>query len=335
MNNSSEQAVAVDVKDLRVHFPIRKGVFATVAGVVKAVDGVTFQIRRGEIFALVGESGCGKTTTAQAILGLTPRTSGSVSLSVGEWKEKGIRWEELSRAGKRTLRKQVQVVFQDPFSSLDPRFTVKQIIEEPLIIHNICTAGQRTALVKELLSKVGLSDEYLNRYPHEFSGGQRQRICIARALATGPELVIADEPVSALDVSIQAQIINLLQDLQKTLNQTMLFISHDLAVVRHVANRLAVMYLGKVAEMGTETHIFSSPRHPYTALLLESIPVPGKGRVNKGKLLSDDREKSFTENGCSFYARCPRRTEECLQRCPELVDIGDGHLVACFNPIPE
>lgn len=334
MTSRPDSSIVADISDLKVHFPVRKGVFGGVAGVVKAVDGVSFKIRRGEIFALVGESGCGKTTTAQAVLGLVPKTSGRVALSVGDWKEKSVNWEDLTSMQKRELRKQIQVVFQDPFSSLDPRFTVRQVIEEPLIIHKICSGSKRAEIVKDLLNKVGLSDEYLNRYPHEFSGGQRQRICIARALATGPELIVADEPVSALDVSIQAQIINLLQDLQSTYNQTLLFISHDLAVVRHVANRLAVMYLGKIAESGTENHIFSSPRHPYTALLLESIPVPGKGRSNRGKVLSDDREKTGPENGCSFYSRCPRRIDECLQRCPELVDAGDNHLVACFNPLP-
>ena len=331
MENKDTNKIAVQVKNLKVHFPVHSGVFGKLTGHIKAVDDVSFEIRRGEIFALVGESGCGKTTTAHAILGLTPRTSGTVALSVGMWKNNSAQWNNLNVSEKKALRKHIQVVFQDPYSSLNPRMTVGSIIEEPLTIHNVYCGKDRSGRVRELLEKVGLSTDYLNRYPHEFSGGQRQRIGIARALATDPELIIADEPVSALDVSIQAQIINLLQDLQKAYNQTLLFISHDLAVVRHLANRLAVMYLGKIVESGTESHIFSSPLHPYTSLLLDSIPIPGKGRRSRGNNISDEKEIALIENGCSFYPRCPQRTDECLQRCPELIDAGEGHLVACFN----
>lgn len=323
----------VEIRNLLVHFPVRRGIFSKTVGQVKAVDDISFHIKKGEIFALVGESGCGKTTTAQAVLGLVEKTAGKIFLSIGKFQEKPVQWEELTSDERRELRKLVQVVFQDPFSSLNPRMTIKEILEEPLIIHNLYTKQKRSEHILDLLSKVGLSPDYLSRFPHEFSGGQRQRIGIARALATSPELVIADEPVSALDVSIQAQIINLLQDLQKTYNQTLMFISHDLAVVRHVANRLAVMYLGKIVESGTETQLFDSPLHPYTGLLLESIPIPGVGRTKKGNFNLDGRESELPEHGCSFYPRCPRRKPECLNNAPSLNDLGDNHLAACFNPI--
>ncbi len=321
------------IEDLKVYFPVRRGVFSKEVGQVKAVDGVSFQIKKGEIFALVGESGCGKTTTAQAILGLVEKTSGRITLAVGKHRNKPVQWNELSTDGRRDLRKLVQVVFQDPFSSLNPRMTVREILEEPLVIHRLYTKQNRTSFVREMISKVGLSAEYLNRYPHEFSGGQRQRIGIARALATSPELVIADEPVSALDVSIQAQIINLLQDLQRSYNQTLLFISHDLALVRHIADRLAVMYLGKIVESGTESQLFDSPMHPYTRLLLESVPLPGIGRATKGSFSRDEREIAPVEKGCSFYPRCPRKKQECTENNPPLVDRGERHLVSCFNPL--
>jgi len=265
----------IDVRDLKVHFPTRNGVFGKVAGWTKAVDGVSFSIRRGEAFALVGESGCGKTTTAQAVMGLVQPTSGSVRMYVGGYKESGAEWGGLRAAERKKLRRQMQIVFQDPYSSLNPRMSVRAVLEEPLIIHNLGGRREREARVMELLEQVGLSSSYLDRYPHEFSGGQRQRICIARALAVSPEFIVADEPVSALDVSIQAQIINLLQDLQRQYNQTMLFISHDLAVVRHIADRIAVMYEGKIVEMGENEQIFSAPEHPYTKLLLKSVPTVG------------------------------------------------------------
>jgi len=335
MTNSllSVENPIVTVENLKVYFPVRRGVFSKEAGQVKAVDGVSFQIKKGEIFALVGESGCGKTTTAHAVLGLVEKTSGRVTLAVGKHRDKPVQWDELSTDKRRDLRRLVQVVFQDPFSSLNPRMTVREILEEPLIIHRLYTKQKRDAFVHEMVSKVGLSAEYLNRYPHEFSGGQRQRIGIARALATSPELVIADEPVSALDVSIQAQIINLLQDLQRTYNQTLLFISHDLALVRHIADRLAVMYLGKIAESGTESQLFDSPMHPYTRLLLESVPLPGIGRTAKGSFSRDEREITPVEKGCSFYPRCPRKKQECMENVPPLLDRGEGHLVSWFNPL--
>lgn len=325
---------AVTIENLKVHFPIRKGLFGAVGGHVKAVDGISLTINRGEIFAIVGESGCGKTTTAQAILGLVHKTSGHIRLSIGNWKQTPASWEELSSNEKRALRRHIQVVFQDPYGSLNPRMTVKTIIEEPLIIHRLHNKKERMARVNELLNQVGLSPDYLNRYPHEFSGGQRQRIGIARALATNPELVIADEPVSALDVSIQAQIINLLLDLQKKYQQTQIFISHDLAVVRHIADRLAVMYKGRICEMGTEDQVFSRPLHPYTKLLLDSIPLPGKGRVLRGSsAVGDEKDFSVIENGCLFYPRCSGRKEECLKTQPEIKNMGESRFCACFNPL--
>lgn len=321
----------VTVQDLKVHFPVRKGVFGTTAGYVKAVDGVSFTIKRGAIFALVGESGCGKTTTAQAIAGLLPATSGSVVLSFVSGGSKSFSWNRTAPSDRKIIRQRMQMIFQDPYSSLDPRMTVKSIIEEPLIVHRLGTADERTRRVNELLTQVGLSEEYLNRFPHEFSGGQRQRIGIARALATNPELIIADEPVSALDVSIQAQIINLLQELRSSFNQTQFFISHDLAVVRHIADDIAVMYHGRIVEYGNESALFSHPKHPYTHLLLESVPVPGKGRKKRGTGFAPEYAARDIA-GCPFYPRCPRRQEECRLTSPVLRETTHTTGVACFNP---
>jgi oligopeptide/dipeptide ABC transporter ATP-binding protein len=237
-----------------------------------------------------------------------------------------VSWNDLDTPGKRRLRRFVQIIFQDPLSSLDPRMTVGQIIEEPLRLHGI---DNRETLVAELLDQTGLLHGYLSRYPHEFSGGQQQRIGIARALATRPEMIIADEPVSALDVSIRAQILNLLDDLRRRYSQSMLFISHDLAVVRHIAGSMAVMYLGKIMESGTNEQIYSHAAHPYTHLLLESVPVPGRGRSSRRNLPSEEKQAPGETQGCPFYPRCPKRAAECIAGPVELKDIGDGHLVAC------
>ena len=335
MTNNTINSVTpvIEANSLKIYYPIKKGVFGKTIGHVKAVDSVNFSVNKGEIFALVGESGCGKTTTAQAILGLIPKTSGSIRLSLSNYSNDQIEWELMSPLQRRECRKHIQVVFQDPYSSLNPRMTIRSILEEPMKIHNLFPPRERINRIIDLLEQVGLSSEYLTRYPHEFSGGQRQRIGIARALVTNPECIIADEPVSALDVSIQAQIINLLQDLQKSYQQTQLFISHDLAVVRHIANRLAVMYLGRIVEMGTEEQIFTNPLHPYTALLLESIPIPGKGRTNKGVTRVNDKEIQRIDKGCPFYPRCSRRKNECTENDPILIDKGSDHLTACFNPL--
>lgn len=322
----------IEIDSLKVHFPIRNGIFGKIVSSIKAVDNVTFRVNKGDTFALVGESGCGKTTTAQAILGLVQKSSGRIALALQDQKIP-VEWTEMNSAQKKATRKQIQVVFQDPYSSLNPRMTIKSILEEPFKIHNLCTGKELEANVVNLLKQVGLSEEYLSRYPHEFSGGQRQRIGIARALATNPSCIIADEPVSALDVSIQAQIINLLKDLQKSHQQTLLFISHDLAVVRHMADKLAVMYLGKIVEMGTEEQIFSNPKHPYTSLLLESIPIPGKGREKKAATVQNDDITNTNVSGCSFYPRCNRRKSECIDRVPELSADTNNHVTACFNPM--
>ena len=328
----NDNNICIDITGLRVHFPARSGVLGKTSGWTKAVDGVSFQIIRGEVFAVVGESGCGKTTTAQAVMGLIPPTSGSIQLSLGDHKENPVTWADLNDAAERKkLRRRMQIVFQDPYSSLNPRMTVRSILEEPLIIHKAGGRMERGARIAELLEQVGLSHAYLDRYPHEFSGGQRQRVGIARALATSPEFIVADEPVSALDVSIQAQIINLLQDLQQRYRQTMLFISHDLAVVRHIANRIAVMYRGKIVEMGANEQIFASPAHPYTELLLRSVPSTGSASVPKDRDAADDRDLSTgNEKGCAFYPRCPRRGERCRQETPPLEDTGAGRVSACF-----
>ena len=329
-NPTGRPLPVIEVSSLMVHFPIRKGIFGKTVGHVKAVDSTSFTINKGDIFALVGESGCGKTTTAQAILGLIPKTGGSIRLFLSKYNSSQVEWEQMSSSQKRTARKHIQVVFQDPFSSLNPRMTVQTILEEPMVIHNLYPTSERRDRIVDLLDQVGLNSEYLTRYPHEFSGGQRQRIGIARALVTNPECIIADEPVSALDVSIQAQIINLLQDLQKSHQQTQLFISHDLAVVRHIANKLAVMYMGHIVEMGTEEQVFTNPLHPYTTLLLESIPIPGKGRTTKNGQSLIDKDYKNTGSGCTFYPRCPKRKNECLDNAPELIDRGEGHQCACL-----
>jgi oligopeptide transport system ATP-binding protein len=330
MNDGTANNTILSVTGLHVHFPVRQGVFGKAVGSVKAVDGVNLAIRRGDIFALVGESGCGKTTTAQAVAGLIPATSGSIRLSFSNMPH--FEWASSDSAGRKTVRQRMQMIFQDPYSSLNPRMTVQSILEEPFLIHRIGTRSDRIDRIYKLLDQVGLSKEYLRRYPHEFSGGQRQRIGIARALATGPELIIADEPVSALDVSIQAQIINLMQDLRSAFQLTQLFISHDLAVVRHLADRIAVMYRGKIVEYGNEHDLFGSPRHPYTIVLLDSVPVPGKGRKKRGGTASEDAERNQQVPGCSFYPRCPRRLDECLHTVPELKELKPGSGAACFNP---
>jgi len=331
-NTAGSPFSVIDVSNLKVHFPIRKGVFGKVTGQVKAVDSVSFTINKGDVFALVGESGCGKTTTAQAVLGLQSITEGSVKLFLNDYSEQPLQWTHLNSSQKRAFRKHIQVVFQDPYSSLNPRMTVRSILEEPMLIHNYYPRKERKDRIADLLKQVGLSSEYLERYPHEFSGGQRQRIGIARALVTNPQCIVADEPVSALDVSIQAQIINLLQDLQKAHDLTQLFISHDLAVVRHLANKVAVMYLGKIVESGTDEQIFTNPKHPYTTLLLESIPIPGKGRLHKNSISTPEIDINYAAgNGCPFYPRCQKRVNTCLDTTPTLKDLGDNHFCSCLE----
>ncbi|KMQ50150.1 Oligopeptide transport ATP-binding protein OppF [Chitinispirillum alkaliphilum] len=332
MSRDQSNTSCVKIENLKVHFPVRSGIMGKITSYIKAVDDISLSINKGEVFAIVGESGCGKSTTAQSIMGLVNPTSGNLDLAIGPWKNKPTDWSQLSHKERKQLRRHIQIIFQDPYSSLSPRMNIRSILDEPLFIHGF-NISERKRRISELMDQVGLSQTYLNRYPHEFSGGQRQRISIARALATSPEFVVADEPVSALDVSIQAQIINLLRDLKEQYHQTMLFISHDLAVVRHMADRLAVMYLGKIVEMGSEKQIFSNPRHPYTHLLLQSVPTIKKNSERKTITISDDRKKELTGFGCPFYPRCERRTEECKETAPELSDSGSNHLFSCFNPI--
>jgi oligopeptide/dipeptide ABC transporter ATP-binding protein len=316
------------VENLVKHFPVRKGVFSRSVGAVRAVDGVSFRIPRGETLSLVGESGSGKTTTGRAILRLIEPTSGSV------WFD-GIEVTGLERKALRALRKRMQVIFQDPYGSLNPRMTVYSVLAEALAAHQIAVRAERRERVFALLDMVGLPPEAADRYPHEFSGGQRQRIGVARALAVSPDLVVADEPVSALDVSIQAQILNLLQDLQEKLGLTYLFIGHDLSVVRHISDRVAVMYLGRIVEVGRVADIFERHRHPYTRALLSAVPVPDPKTKRHRILLPGDVPSPINPpSGCPFHPRCPDAQPECAVREQRLTEIIPGHEAACAIHVP-
>ncbi|MFC2023238.1 ABC transporter ATP-binding protein [Chloroflexota bacterium] len=321
----------VKVRDLKMHFPITQGIIIQrKVGAVKAVDGISFDIFRGETLGLVGESGCGKSTTGRAILQLYRPTAGEVYFEDEELTK--IKGEQLRR-----MRRRMQMIFQDPYASLNPRMTVGDIIGEPLTVHNISKGKARRERVQELLKVVGLNPYFVNRYPHEFSGGQRQRIGVARALAVQPDFIICDEPISALDVSIQAQVINLLEDLQSEFNLTYLFIAHDLSVVRHISDRVAVMYLGKIVELTTRAELYENPLHPYTQALLSAVPIPDP-------VVEEQRRRVILEGdvpspvnpplGCNFNTRCSQAIDICFEKEPEFLDVGDVHSVACWAVTP-
>ena len=320
--------VVLDVQDLVKHFPMTQGIlFKKTVGHIKAVDGVSFGLRRGETLGIVGESGCGKSTLAKLLMNLETPTSGAAYYH-------GENIYDMGAAALRRLRRNIQIVFQDPYASLNPRMTVGDIIGEPFEIHpEVAPKGSRRARVQELLEVVGLSPEHSNRYPHQFSGGQRQRIGIARGLALNPEVIICDEPVSALDVSVQAQVMNLLQRLQREFGLSYIFIAHDLSVVRHISNRVGVMYLGKIVELGTDTEIYQHPSHPYTQALLSAVPVPDpslRGQRQQIILQGDPPSPADPPSGCSFRTRCWKAQDICAQETPALVPReGAPHPVAC------
>jgi oligopeptide transport system ATP-binding protein len=317
-----ETAPLLHVERLVKHFPLQGGWFGRPARAVHAVDGVTFDIASGETLALVGESGSGKSTVGRLVLRLIEPTAGSVLF-------KGENIFALDETRMRGLRRSLQIIFQDPYASLNPRMTVGQILAEPLMLHGLAE-GKRAGRVAELLRLVGLAPQHAQRYPHEFSGGQRQRIGIARALAVEPRLIVCDEPVSALDVSIQAQVINLLQDLQRRLGLSYLFIAHDLAVVKHIAMRVVVMYLGKIVETATTRELFATPRHPYTQALLSAIPVPEPAAKRARIILQGDVPSAIEPpSGCRFRTRCPHARERCRLEEPPLIENGAGHAIAC------
>ena len=314
----------LNVADLVKHFPAQTGLFGRGGGLVKAVDGVSFSVNAGETFAIVGESGCGKSTVARLVLRLIEPTRGAVRLD-------GRDLTALSPAELRALRGRLQIIFQDPYGSLNPRMTVGDMLTEPLALHDVVPARAQRARAAELLSLVGLRPDAALRYPHEFSGGQRQRLAIARALASEPKVIVCDEPVSALDVSIQAQILNLLADLQRRLGLAYVFISHDLAVVRHIATRLAVMYLGRFVETGEAAEIFERPRHPYTRALLAAVPVPvPRARAREAVLAGDVPSPLAPPPGCHFHTRCPHAVDRCRAEEPRLEAAGSG-MVACHR----
>jgi oligopeptide transport system ATP-binding protein len=338
------QGPLVSIRDVKKHFEIRGGILGvSKVASVRAVDGVSFDVRRGETLGLVGESGCGKTTLGKVVLGLIPATAGTVEfkgerifdLPSPEQRKAGKRAYTMPSSKMKELRKDVQVVFQDPYASLNPRMTVGEIVGEGPLVHGLRDKAKREAVVRELLGKVGLNQSHIHRYPHEFSGGQRQRIGIARALAVNPDFVVCDEPVSALDVSIQSQVLNLLDDLQREFGLTYLFIAHNLAVVEHISDRVGVMYLGKMVELADVDTLYANPRHPYTVALLSAIPNPDP-RIRKKRLVlrGDIPSPANPPSGCRFHTRCWLRErlgnpENCATIEPEFRDIGGGHLAAC------
>jgi len=319
--------IILEAKNIKKYFPIKKGLLLREVGQVKAVDDVSFQVRKGETIGIVGESGCGKSTLGRTLIRLYEPTAGHLNFE-------GENFLKLGGEKLRQSRRHMQMIFQDPYASLDPRMTVGQILRQPFEIHNMFTPAEREQKVKKLLETVGLKASHVNRYPHEFSGGQRQRISIARAIALEPRLVICDEPVSALDVSIQAQILNLLKDLQARLGLTYIFISHDLSVIEHICDRIAVMYLGKIVEFATRDELFKNPKHPYTQALIGAIPRVGEGKKKMKKSLSGEVPSPINPpQGCYFHPRCPKKMDICSQKSPQLTTAGSGSessLVSCF-----
>ena len=319
---SANQPV-LEIKDLKKHFPVKKGVLRRTVGQVYAVDGISFAIGVGETLGLVGESGCGKTTAGRAVLRLIEPTSGSIEVG-------GTDITHLSKSDLRPYRRQMQIIFQDPFSSLNPRMTAGDIVGEPLLVHGVANRKERSEQIAALFARVGLRPAQMANYPHQFSGGQRQRIGIARALALGPKLIVGDEPVSALDVSIQAQVINLLQDLQRERQLSYLFISHNLAVVEHISHHIAVMYLGRIVEYADTRSIFTRAQHPYTEALLSAVPVPDPAiRRHKRVLQGDVPSPVKPPSGCHFHTRCPYAIPRCKVESPPLREIAPGHHVSC------
>ena len=327
MSIDNGQEVILQVENLKVHFPIRRGLLRSQVGAIKAVDGLTFDVHRGKTLGLVGESGCGKTTTGRAIVRLEKPTAGSVTFE-------GEALTGLSDIQLRRHRQQLQMIFQDPYGSLNPRMAIEDIVAEPLIIHRIAQGQERAVRVAHLLEVVGLNPTHLRRYPHEFSGGQRQRIGIARALASNPSFIVCDEPISALDVSIQAQIVNLLEELQAQFGLTYLFIAHDLSMVRHISDRVAVMYLGKIMELAEKRDLYKEPLHPYTAALLSAVPIPDpvlEGGRQQIVLEGDVPSPADPPSGCPFHTRCPLAIEVCRQERPVFRQVRPGHFAACHR----
>ena len=320
----------LEVSDLEKYFPIKQGFLKKEVGQIRAVDGVNFHINDGETLGLVGESGCGKTTTARCILRAVDPTSGEILFRTRE--DEVVDIASLKGSDLKKIRSDIQMIFQDPFSSLNPRMTLLDTIGEPLLLNNIGTKDDREQRVAELLDMVGLRPEYMRRFPHAFSGGQRQRIGIARALALNPKLVVADEPVSALDVSVQAQVLNLLADLQQELGLTYLFVAHDLSVVKHISDRVAVMYVGKLVEMAPTDELFSTPKHPYTAALLSAVPEPDpRTKSDRIVLQGEVANPADPPSGCYFHPRCAYATEQCKSETPLLQEVSTGHYVSCHR----
>ena len=320
----------LEVKNLRKYFPIRRGLLRRVAGYVRAVDDVSFDISRGETLSLVGESGCGKTTTSRCILRALQPTAGEIRFRTST--DEVVDVADLPRSKLRPLRREMQMIFQDPYSSLNPRMTIFDIIGEPLLVNGMRNTADRRERIEELLELVSLPPVYMNRYPHAFSGGQRQRIGIARALALNPALIVADEPVSALDVSVQAQIVNLLLELQDELNLSYLFVAHDLSVVKHVSDRVAVMYVGQIVEVAETTELFEEPMHPYTEALLSAVPKPDpRFRAQRILLEGEVADPAHPPSGCYFHPRCRYAVDKCKSEAPQFEELKPGHFVACHR----